>query len=125
MSEQNNRRPRSLTIGEKSSKLEKLKSTIHQLGSGSIIEEWRNVLESYAARKLTVSKDRILAMSDIADRYGALFQDIYLAVLWKFAFPFELLWIRKASRARFLGQKNIKLLHGHRPPYLKESPSCR
>jgi hypothetical protein len=96
--DRNNQRPGSLTIKDESFKQGDLKSKAQQLGYESVIEEWRNVLESYAARKLTVPTDRILAMSGIADRYGAMFQDNYLAGLWKFAFPFELLWMRKASQ---------------------------
>ncbi|KAK5658177.1 hypothetical protein OQA88_2150 [Cercophora sp. LCS_1] len=63
-----------------------------EMKGGSVIEHWRYLLQGYTHRELSIPKDRILAMSGIAETYGAVFRDQYLAGLWRFAIQSELLW---------------------------------
>lgn len=56
------------------------------------IEAWRYVVMVYTGRLLTDPKDRILAISGLAERFNRRLQDTYLAGLWKCALPWQLLW---------------------------------
>jgi hypothetical protein len=71
-----------------------------EIRENSSLHLWYTMREAYTTRQLTVPTDRILAISGIAERYNSLFRDEYLAGLWKFAFPFELLWEPMARRAK-------------------------
>lgn len=53
---------------------------------------WREDVEEYAARTLSNSTDRILAISGVADRFGRLYQDQYYAGHWAHSLPQDLLW---------------------------------
>ncbi|KAK0710170.1 heterokaryon incompatibility protein-domain-containing protein, partial [Lasiosphaeria miniovina] len=58
---------------------------------------WNDLLEVYTKRKLSVPTDRIMAISGIAQRYGAACGGEYLAGLWKDALPNALLWGREGE----------------------------
>ncbi|KAK1756693.1 heterokaryon incompatibility protein-domain-containing protein [Echria macrotheca] len=63
-----------------------------EIRAGSVLQHWRELLQAYSRRELSFPKDRILAMSGIAETYGSVFRDQYLAGLWRFAIDSELLW---------------------------------
>jgi hypothetical protein len=60
--------------------------------SGQILATWRKLVKAYTHRDLSVSTDRILAISALAHRIGDRLQDQYLAGLWRSRLPFDLLW---------------------------------
>lgn len=60
--------------------------------SGHILSTWRSLVKAYTHRDLSVSTDRILAISALAHRIGDMLQDQYLAGLWRSRLPFDLLW---------------------------------
>jgi len=60
--------------------------------SGHILATWRKLVKAYTHRDLSVSTDRILAISALAHRIGDRLQDQYLAGLWRSRLPFDLLW---------------------------------
>jgi hypothetical protein len=53
---------------------------------------WRSTLHDYTRRFLTFSGDKLPAISGVAAEYGNIFQSEYLAGLWQFALPSDLLW---------------------------------
>lgn len=57
-----------------------------------IVEDWYRVVTVYSNRELTVSTDRILAISGIAELYGRRLDDVYLAGLWKSTLLSAMLW---------------------------------
>ena len=56
------------------------------------IESWRSTLRDYTRRFLTFPEDKFPAISGIAADYGKIFNSKYVAGLWHFAPPLELLW---------------------------------
>jgi hypothetical protein len=72
-----------------------------QYQSRKVIDHWRFLLMAYTTRDLSIPMDRAWAISGIADKFGSVFKDQYLAGLWKFAFPFDLLWCRAPFSSRF------------------------
>jgi hypothetical protein len=56
---------------------------------------WRELVEIYTQRNLTIPSDRILAISGLAQRCGAIHSDRYLAGLWRRSIEDDLLWSRK------------------------------
>lgn len=56
------------------------------------INVWQDLLLIYTSRKLTVTEDRSLAISGIAEVFASAFCDDYLGGLWKFTFPLGILW---------------------------------
>ncbi len=56
------------------------------------IEHWEKICETFTERALTISSDRALAISGIAEVFAELSGDKYLAGLWKSCFHSELLW---------------------------------
>jgi len=55
-------------------------------------EMWRDVVIQYSRRNLTIASDRILAISGIANRFGSLSKDTYIAGHWLSMLPGGLLW---------------------------------
>ncbi|CAM1507508.1 Fc.00g071490.m01.CDS01 [Cosmosporella sp. VM-42] len=66
--------------------------------------EWRSILTIYSQRLLTVPTDRILAASGVAERFGHIFEDEYLAGLWRKDLVRELLWHVTSSN----GNSNLR-----------------
>jgi hypothetical protein len=64
----------------------------------NIFQLWYRLVEIYTFRDLTISSDRILAISAIADRFQPLLNDEYCAGHWKSCLDKEVLW-----RASYLG----------------------
>lgn len=63
---------------------------------------WRNAVEEFTQRQLTVATDRALAISGIADRLGKQVNDTYIAGHWLSTLPKSLLWqVMHASVASF------------------------
>ncbi|KAI0433591.1 heterokaryon incompatibility protein-domain-containing protein [Xylaria sp. FL1042] len=56
------------------------------------IQHWEKICETFTERALTLSSDRALAISGIAQIYAELSGDQYIAGLWKSCFHSGLLW---------------------------------
>ena len=56
------------------------------------MDQWKNICETFTERALTLSSDRALAISGIAQIFAELSGDQYIAGLWKSCFHFGLLW---------------------------------
>ena len=57
------------------------------------IESWKSTLRDYTRRFLAFPGDKFPAIiSDIVAGYGKIFSSKYVAGLWRFALPSELLW---------------------------------
>jgi hypothetical protein len=56
------------------------------------MKDWYSLVECYTSRILTQPTDRILAISGIAQRYGCVFHDQYVAGMWKGTLRSSLLW---------------------------------
>lgn len=67
--------------------------------------QWQSILRSYSAKKLTVSTDKLPAMSAIASQFNTFaIAEKYLAGLWSCHLPSCLLWkVPKASRLTIIG----------------------
>jgi len=72
------------------------------------MEHWEKICETFTERALTVSSDRALAISGIAQIFAELSGDQYIAGLWKSCFHSGLLWKIEHSH---LSPRNIP-----RPP---------
>ncbi len=55
---------------------------------------WEAIVEDYSSRELTVPEDRLPAIAGIASELGKLWDDIYLARLWKKCLVKHLAWKR-------------------------------
>lgn len=53
---------------------------------------WRGIFERYSTKELTYEEDRLPALSGLASRFANLFNDHYLAGLWKCDLPLALCW---------------------------------
>lgn len=69
------------------------------------IQEWHDVVTTYTHRHLTDSRDRILAISGIAERYGRVFQDQYFAGLWMRSLCLSLSWYVESSDRQLAPQQ--------------------
>jgi hypothetical protein len=65
---------------------------VEDISGISALERWRDILERYTKRKLTLSTDRLPAISGVATRFSRILADEYCAGLWKSALTTELLW---------------------------------
>ena len=63
-------------------------------------ERWRYILEEYTNRTLTKPKDKLRALSGVADYFHKLTSDQYLAGLWRADLAYELVWIRQREAKR-------------------------
>ncbi|KAH7112428.1 heterokaryon incompatibility protein-domain-containing protein [Dactylonectria macrodidyma] len=68
------------------------------------MEHWETICETFTERALTLSSDRVLAISGIAQIFARLSGDQYIAGLWKSCFHSGLLWKIQHSH---LSPKNI------------------
>ncbi|KAI1279987.1 heterokaryon incompatibility protein-domain-containing protein [Xylaria sp. FL0933] len=62
------------------------------------IEHWQKICQTFTERALTISSDRALAISGIAQIYAELSGDQYIAGLWKSCLHSGLLWKIEHSR---------------------------
>ncbi|KAL2068476.1 hypothetical protein VTL71DRAFT_16574 [Oculimacula yallundae] len=53
---------------------------------------WRNLVQVYNVRELTLQSDRLPAISGLACRFAELIDDQYCAGIWKSRLPHDLLW---------------------------------
>lgn len=61
--------------------------------------DWRKVLDTYGRAKLTKETDRLIAIADTAERFAEIFNDEWVAGLWRRALPRDLLWeVTKGQR---------------------------
>jgi len=67
---------------------------------GNSIERWKKITEVYTRRSLTLSSDRLPAISGIAERFHKILCDDYCAGLWKSDIPRGLLWTPYSSSTR-------------------------
>ncbi len=56
------------------------------------MQNWYKLVRVYSHRSLTLSSDRLLAISGIAERYGRVFGDGYCAGIWRSTFAAALFW---------------------------------
>ncbi|KAK3897153.1 HET-domain-containing protein [Staphylotrichum tortipilum] len=84
--------------------MREVKAKIRSAGDGDIAAEktwllakWRHLVEVYADRDLTVTTDRILAISALAQEFGDMLDEEYLAGLWRCTLPCELLWCQASG----------------------------
>ena len=70
------------------------------------MQHWQQVCETFTERALTLSSDRALAISGIAQTFAELSGDQYIAGLWKSCFHSGLLWKIQHS---YVSPKNIPL----------------
>ena len=68
------------------------------------MQHWENICETFTERALTLSSDRAVAISGIAQIFAELSGDQYIAGLWKSCFHSGLLWKIEHS---ILSPKNI------------------
>jgi hypothetical protein len=66
---------------------------------GNAIGHWRQLVSTFSRRLLTAETDRCLAIAGIADRFGQVFGDEYLAGLWKSNLSHGLLWRQDHERS--------------------------
>ncbi|KIM92831.1 hypothetical protein OIDMADRAFT_173779 [Oidiodendron maius Zn] len=64
---------------------------------------WNHLVETYTLRELTLSDDRLLAISGLAERYSGSYQSTYLAGMWHSTLVPDLLW-RASMAFRFNGK---------------------
>ncbi|RYP07637.1 hypothetical protein DL764_002374 [Monosporascus ibericus] len=68
------------------------RETVH----GDFIDMWRDLVEAYTTRSLSVPEDRCLAISGLADRIAPILKTDYVAGHWEKFLPADLLWrVRK------------------------------
>jgi hypothetical protein len=65
-----------------------------QMNKVSVSFSWNAIVTSYSKRSVTESKDRILAISGIAERFGNLIPGRYLAGIWENMMPSCLYWYK-------------------------------
>jgi Heterokaryon incompatibility protein (HET) len=104
--------------------------------------DWYTLVETYTTRSLAIPGDRILALSGLAKEYCALFEDTYLAGLWRKSLFRELFWCvdgpKQAAPTTFQGPSwswtsvngsiDFKAKHYSNPPpeqaYVAEIVDC-
>jgi len=60
---------------------------------GELVNDWDNVVNHYTRRKLTKSKDKLVAIAGVADKFHQFWpQSQYVAGLWSHQLPEALLW---------------------------------
>jgi hypothetical protein len=69
-----------------------------ELGEDGSLRGWEVVAHEYSRRLLTNPDDKLLAIAAMAEEYGGVFKDMYLAGLWKKTLPSSLLWQRDDTR---------------------------
>jgi hypothetical protein len=62
-------------------------------------ETWQNIIETYSTMKLTLSEDKLPAISGIAKHTRLAFPDQYLAGLWRNSLREDLVWHRDHTKA--------------------------
>jgi hypothetical protein len=62
--------------------------------SSWLARKWFYIIESYAQRNLTVSNDKLIAISGIARLFASRFGASYVAGLWKTDLELQLVWYR-------------------------------
>lgn len=65
----------------------------------TVLEEFYSVVSDYTERVLSIPQDRILAVSGMAEMFGAILEDDYAVGLWRRSLPAGLLW----NISRFAG----------------------
>jgi hypothetical protein len=58
-----------------------------------LYSDWKTLLTCFTFRQLTIESDRILAIAGLAEKYSAFFPGRYLAGIWSFWLPYDLLWL--------------------------------
>ncbi|PPQ96975.1 hypothetical protein CVT26_006431 [Gymnopilus dilepis] len=59
---------------------------------GTVRERWRKLLLDYTERSITVPYDKLVALAGVAQIFGSLSKDAYVAGLWKKTLISDLLW---------------------------------
>lgn len=99
------------TLSPDTAKTTDWSSAMGLFGRGDLIDVWHSLINAYTHHDLAIANDRILAISGIAEKYGNLFRDDYLAGLWRSEFPSQLLWNSICTGTR------------HRRPQVFQGPS--
>ncbi len=58
-----------------------------------LYSDWKLLVARFTHRQLTIESDRILAIAGLAEKYSAIFPGRYLAGIWNFWLPYDLLWL--------------------------------
>ncbi|RSL49472.1 hypothetical protein CEP54_012406 [Fusarium duplospermum] len=66
--------------------------TEHSDERPDLFQQWHGLLEEYSRLELSISSDKLPAISTIATRIGSALGDEYLAGIWKSRLPQDLLW---------------------------------
>lgn len=73
-----------------------VESALHPARS-ELAKRWFKVAEAYSSRKLSVTEDKLPALSSIAAMYHDILRDDYLAGLWRSSLIAGLLWVSNAQ----------------------------
>lgn len=75
------------------------------------ISFWMKVMTAYSSTILSFPTDRLIALSGIAKQMSALFQDIYVAGMWRKTLPYDLLWLTSPPLRR---PDDVSIITPHR-----------
>ncbi|KAL2063296.1 hypothetical protein VTL71DRAFT_5101 [Oculimacula yallundae] len=77
--------------------LKRLTSVAHAVGKSTSSQEalWRNIVEDYSGRQLTLQSDRLPAISGISTAFSQKWKDEYLCGMWGCLIPAHLGWYLK------------------------------
>jgi hypothetical protein len=68
-----------------------------ELDDAEILDEWAALVSSYSGRELSISTDKLPAIGGVADKFGRILEDTYVAGLWKRTLPATLYWHRQSE----------------------------
>lgn len=82
-------------------------------GNNNEHEAWHNLLRQYTTLQLTVSSDRLIALSGVAQHFKNVssHDDVYIAGLWRRRLAAEMLWQLKETSSRESWEKRKKTRH--------------
>lgn len=62
--------------------------------------QWRHIVVDYTARELTDARDKLPAISGLAQVFQQVIQSPYIAGMWENQLPLSLLWVASGSQVR-------------------------
>jgi hypothetical protein len=68
-----------------------------ELDKAKVLDEWAALVSSYSGRQLSISTDKFSAIGGVADKFGRILKDAYMAGLWKRTLPATLYWHRQSG----------------------------
>ncbi|KAK3504043.1 heterokaryon incompatibility protein-domain-containing protein [Neurospora crassa] len=64
-------------------------------------EQWRRIVDDYTARELTDARDKLPAISGLAQVFQEDIQSPYIAGMWKNELPLNLLWAASKTKVKY------------------------